>query len=116
MVHRDKQRSLADQCQYLKGVGPVRAQRLAKLGIETVDDLITHFPRQYYDRRNLLKLNKLEPGVTASCLGQVLSVSQRRTRGRRSIVTAAIGDDTGIVQVVWFNLKMFQHCGKLFTN
>lgn len=100
---RKKHRELSDQCQYLKGVGPVRAQRLRRLGIETVNDLLTHFPRKYYDRRNLLKIQQVAPGSEASFVGQVLSASHRRIRGRRSIVTAAIGDDTAIVQVVWFN-------------
>jgi ATP-dependent DNA helicase RecG len=95
--------ALADRCQFLKGVGPVRAQRLLKLGIETVNDLITHFPRKYYDRRNLMKISQLTPGEEVSFIGQVLSVAERRTRKRRAILTAAIGDDTGIIQVVWFN-------------
>jgi len=98
-----RRRSLADYCQYLKGVGPVRAQRLLKLGIENVNDLLTHFPRKYYDRRNLNKINSLSLDDDVSFLGQVLSVAQRTLRGRKSIITAAVGDDTGIVQVVWFN-------------
>jgi len=100
---RSAPRRLSDYCQYLKGVGPVRAQRLKALGIETVHDLLTHYPRTYYDRRNLDKIADLKPGIGASVLGQILSVSQRRTRHRRSIVSAAVGDDTGVVQVVWFN-------------
>jgi ATP-dependent DNA helicase RecG len=104
VAHQQKrQHRLADYCQYLKGVGPVRAQRLLKLGIETVNDLITHFPRRYYDRRNLSKIAALQTGSEVSFMGCVLSVAQRRIRGRRTILTAAVGDDTGIVQVVWFN-------------
>ncbi len=112
--------SLADRCQFLKGVGPVRAQRLLKLGIETVNDLITHFPRQYYDRRNLLKIGQLTPGENLSFLGQVLTVAQRRTRRRRSILTVVVGDDSGIVQVVWFNqpylAKKLKPGGELILN
>ncbi len=112
--------SLADRCQYLKGVGPIRAQRFLRLGIETVNDLITHFPRRYYDRRNLLKISQLNPGEDVSFLGQVLTVAQRRTRRRRSILTAAVGDDTGIVQVVWFNqpylAKKLKPGGELILN
>jgi ATP-dependent DNA helicase RecG len=99
----DRQRSLADHCQYLKGVGPVRAERLRALGVETVNDLLTHFPRTYYDRRNLLKISKLSNDSEVCFIGQVLSVAQRRIRGRRTMLAAAVGDDTGIVQVVWFN-------------
>jgi ATP-dependent DNA helicase RecG len=96
-------RSLSDYCQYLKGVGPTRALKLANLGIENVDDLLTHYPRKYYDRRTLRKIAQLQSGSEETFLGQVLTSTQRNLRRRRSMVTAAIGDDTGLVQVVWFN-------------
>ncbi len=105
MERREKrERSLADLCQFLKGVGPARAQRLRKLGIETVEDVLTHFPRTYYDRRNLSKIKDLNVGEETCFLGQILTVAQPRGRhGRRSRIAAAVGDNTGIVQVVWFN-------------
>jgi len=96
-------RSLEDLCQYLKGVGPGRAVDLRRLGIENVNDLLTHFPRTYYDRRQLSTISSLMPGVEATFVGRVLSVTQRGPFRRRAMVTAAIGDDTGIIQVVWFN-------------
>ncbi len=99
-LHR---RSLSQECRFLKGVGPARAERLRRLGIETLDDLITHFPRKYYDRRNFAKISALVPGEDSGFVGQILSVAGRSARGRRSVITAAVGDDTGIVQVVWFN-------------
>ena len=103
---RRKEKNLADLCQFMKGVGPAKAQHLIRLGIETVNDLLTHFPRKYYDRRNLAQIAQLVPGEEATFMGQVLSVSQRRRFGRGrggGMVTAAVGDDSGIVQVVWFN-------------
>ncbi|NIM19588.1 MAG: ATP-dependent DNA helicase RecG [Candidatus Latescibacteria bacterium] len=98
-----RQRSISDYCQYLKGVGPVRAAILRRLGIETVENLLTHFPRKYYDRRNISKIADLRSGEETTFLGQILTVSQRDLRRGRTIVTAAVGDDTGIIQVVWFN-------------
>ncbi|UCH84049.1 MAG: ATP-dependent DNA helicase RecG [Candidatus Latescibacterota bacterium] len=97
------QRDVSDVCRFLKGVGPARAEHLRRLGIETVDDLLTHFPRKYYDRRNLTKIGDVKVGDESSFTGQILSVAKRSIRGRRSMVTAAIADDTGVVQVVWFN-------------
>jgi ATP-dependent DNA helicase RecG len=94
---------LGRECRFLKGVGPVRAEKLKKLGILTVDDLVTHYPRTYYDRRNFVPIAQLAPGEDASMMGQVLSVARRSARNRRSIITAAVGDESGIVQVVWFN-------------
>ena len=100
---RRRGRTLADRCQYLKGVGPVRAARLARLGIDNVNDLITHYPRKYYDRRQLRKIAQLQAGVDDTILAQILTTSQRLTRRRQAVVTAAVGDETGIIQVVWFN-------------
>ncbi|HEU4366205.1 MAG TPA: ATP-dependent DNA helicase RecG [Candidatus Krumholzibacteria bacterium] len=96
-------RSLEDACQFVKGVGPSRAESFRRLGIENVNDLLTHFPRTYYDRRRLAAVARLQPGVEETFVARVLTVTQRGPFRRRSILTAAVGDDTGIVQVVWFN-------------
>ena len=100
---KKRQLILSDECRYLKGVGPARAEHLRRLGVETVDELITHFPRKYYDRRNLSRIGDIKTGVEATFLGQILSVAKWSIRRRRSIITAAVGDDTGIVQILWFN-------------
>jgi ATP-dependent DNA helicase RecG len=96
-------RSLEDECRFVKGVGPARAESLRRLGIENVNDILTHFPRTYYDRRHLAAIARLQPGVEETFVARVLTVTQRGPFRRRSILTAAVGDDTGIVQVVWFN-------------
>jgi len=98
-----REKSLDDACQFLKGVGPSRAIHLRRLGVESINDLLTHFPRTYYDRRQFAAIGSLQPGVEATFVGRVLSVTRRAPFRRRSMVVAAIGDDTGIVQVVWFN-------------
>jgi ATP-dependent DNA helicase RecG len=100
---RRHDRALDDYCQYLKGVGPARAVKLAQLGIENVNDLLTHYPRKYYDRRALVPIARLQPGVDSTFVGRVLTSGQRSPRRRRTLVSAAVGDDTGIVQIVWFN-------------
>jgi ATP-dependent DNA helicase RecG len=73
------------------------------MGIETVEHLLTHYPRKHYDRTNLSKIAYLKTGEEVTFLGQILTISQRRLSHGRTIITAAVGDDTGIVQVVWFN-------------
>ncbi len=103
-----REKSLADFCQYLKGVGPTKAIKLNALGIETVNDLLGHYPRRYYDRRSLSKIASLGYENESTVLGQVLSSHRRQTRRRRAVVSAAIGDDTGVVQVVWFNQPYLQ--------
>jgi ATP-dependent DNA helicase RecG len=97
------QQTLSDRCQFIKGVGPARAQRLQNLGVETVNDLLTHFPRRYYDRRTLSKIAQLTPDVAVTFVAQLLTLAQRRSRRSRAMVSAALGDETGVIQVVWFN-------------
>jgi ATP-dependent DNA helicase RecG len=84
-------------------VGPTKAANLGRLGIENVNDLLTHFPRKYYDRRSLGRIGDLQPGAEETFVGRVLTATRGRPRGRRTMVTAAIGDDTGVIQAVWFN-------------
>ncbi len=99
-----RRRSLEDACQFVRGVGPTRAEHLRRLGIENVDDLLTYFPRTYYDRRRLATVATLQPGMDVTFVARVLSVTQRSPfRRRGNLLVAAVGDDTGIVQVVWFN-------------
>jgi len=98
--------------QYLKGVGPARARALARLGIETVADLLAHYPRRYFDRTGTRTIGSLRPGQEATVLGEVLTSGERRTRRGGTLQTVSLGDDTGVVFCVWFNqryvLKQFR--------
>jgi ATP-dependent DNA helicase RecG len=87
----------------LKGAGPKRAAALAAVGIETVLDLLTHYPRRYLDRTNQAPVADLAPGEEASVLVTVRHAEARRVRGRRSMVTASAGDATGTLLLTFFN-------------
>ncbi len=89
--------------QYLKGAGPARSEKLQKLGLFTVGDLVAHYPRAYLDRTQLTPLAQLSPGRTATCAGLIRSAAARRTRGRLMTYHAILEDETGVVEVVWFN-------------
>jgi len=92
-----------DEVRYLKGVGPARAELLRKLGIRTVEHLLFHLPRRYADRSTTTPTAELEAGTTATVAGVVERVSLRRLRGRGSVVTARLADESGKVELVWFN-------------
>jgi ATP-dependent DNA helicase RecG len=55
----------------LKGVGKVRVELFRKLGIDTVEDLLYHFPRRYEDRGNIMKIAEIVPEESCSVLGTV---------------------------------------------
>jgi ATP-dependent DNA helicase RecG len=94
---------LQDSSQFIKGVGPARQVLLERLGITTVEDLVSHFPRAYYDRRDLVPVGKLSFGAPATFVATILAVSTRRARKGRQIFTVAVGDETGVVSLVFFN-------------
>ncbi len=57
--------------QYLTGVGPRRASALGRLGVETVLDVLHHYPRRHEDRRSLSTMASVTPGEVATVSGHV---------------------------------------------
>ena len=94
---------LSESSQFIKGVGPARQVLLSRLGIETVEDLLLHVPRKYYDRGDLVTVSKVVPGTLTTFVATVLAASLRRLKGGRSMMTVAVGDETGTVKLVFFN-------------
>ena len=85
-------------------VKPVRAAKAAEaLGLETVGDLIEHFPFRHEERREARPIASLGPEEDVTVIGEVRSISSRRARGRLTIQTARIVDETGPMKAVWFN-------------
>jgi ATP-dependent DNA helicase RecG len=88
--------------QFLKGVGPARAQIFAKLGVVTVGDLLEYFPRDWVFAPEPKKINQLETGETAAIVGLVESTDFQNYR-RPAIFEAMVSDETGICRIIWFN-------------
>lgn len=96
--------ALSDPVTTLKGVGPAKAQLLEKLGIHTLEDLITFFPRRYEDRTKLISIKELEPDRPA-CFSAMV-VSPPRTGYIRKGLTSTrctVADDSGQLRLTWFN-------------
>ncbi len=87
----------------LKGVGPKRLEALRGMGIQTILDLLFHYPRRYLDRSNQATIGQLEPGETAMVLASVRSISSRRGKGGRTFVTATVHDGQSSLKVTFFN-------------
>ncbi len=87
----------------LRGVGEKRLDALRELGIRSVLDLLTFYPRKWVDRSNEARVGDLVQGQEALLLVTVRSVARRATRSRRVMVTAEVGDDSGRLSVVFFN-------------
>ena len=87
----------------LQGVGRQKRASLEEVQIHSVFELLTHYPRRYIDRSHEAKLADVRPGQEVMVVGDIESVSSRRTRNRKSIVEASLSDDTGTLELVFFN-------------
>jgi ATP-dependent DNA helicase RecG len=88
--------------QYLKGVGPARAQTFAKLGVNTVGDLLEYYPRDWVFAPEPVKINQLKAGEMAAVIGLIESTDYQPYR-RQPIFEATVSDDTGICRIIWFH-------------
>ena len=87
----------------LKGVGKQKAQELAKLDIQTVGDLLEHYPFRYEDRAHLKPLAQLGDQVPETVLGQVVQTAVAPYRGRGRMLNVLLQCETGTITLVWFN-------------
>lgn len=91
------------ELQFLKSVGPKRIRLLNKLGINSVKDLMYHFPRRYEDRSQLKKFYQIQDGEIETVTGKVVGCQDLRPRKGLTITKAAIHDGTSVGYAVWFN-------------
>jgi ATP-dependent DNA helicase RecG len=87
----------------IKGVGDKKLASLHDVGVDTVLDLLTTYPRRWVDRTNEARVSDLLPGQEALVLVSVRSVTKRAMRNRRTMVNVVVGDGSGRLQVVFFN-------------
>jgi ATP-dependent DNA helicase RecG len=76
---------------------------LESIGVETVADLLHHYPRRHIDRSRVAKIGDLRIGREATFIGKVRRVRTNYTRRRQAIVTVTVFDGTGYVELSWFN-------------
>jgi ATP-dependent DNA helicase RecG len=86
----------------LPGVGPAVKQKLERLGLETVGDLLLHRPFRYEQPVEELRIAELGGDDEVAIRGEVLSVSKRR-RGRLQMLTARVSDGSATISATWFN-------------
>ena len=83
--------------QFLKGVGPSRAESLGRMGIVTARDQLYHSPRRYDDASTIQNIESLQVGAEVTIVGRVRSKGLISTRSRLRIFQAVLQDDSGMI-------------------
>jgi len=96
---------LAIPIQFLKGVGPKMAARLAVKKIYSIEDLLFFLPRTYEDRREISRINKLEIGKIQTIVATVMTC-EFRYYGKRRILEVSVSDNSAFLTAKWFKGQM----------
>jgi ATP-dependent DNA helicase RecG len=105
----ERSKRMIEPVTVLKGVGPKLAERLAKIGIRTVTDLLFHLPLRYQDRTRVLPMGSLRPGDEGMVEG-VVDHAEVVYRGRRMLLVR-VSDGTGSVTLRFFHFSAAQQQG-----
>jgi len=87
--------------QFLKGVGPRRAEAFERLGVRTIEDLLYHVPHRYLDATSVTPIARADVGKEVTVVGRVVSKAVVPTRRRLRIFRAVLEDDTGMIECAW---------------
>lgn len=102
--------------EYLTGIGPARADLLKKeLNIFTFRDLLYHFPFRYVDKTKFIKIQDIDPETDSVLLRGYLRRLETLGEGRSKRLSATLRDETGSLELVWFQQVIFLE-KKLLVN
>lgn len=87
---------------YLRGVGPKTALLLNKLGIYTIYDLMTYYPKKYIDYSSRSMINELQEGEDVTVFGTIVAVKSFTSRGKLTVVNVKIADESGSFDLTYF--------------
>ncbi len=87
----------------ISGIGAKKAERLARLGIETISDLLWHIPHRYDDFSRLRTIAELEPGEQATVVANLWQVKERKLGLKRHMVQGILNDGTGTLRATWWS-------------
>ncbi|MFP4020153.1 MAG: ATP-dependent DNA helicase RecG [Halanaerobium sp.] len=94
---------LSDEVQFVKGVGPKWAERLYKLEIKKVKDLLYYFPREYEDRSQISQIKYTKVGEQANFKVEVLKVDYQKIRYNLDLLRVTFSDGSDVVNGIWYN-------------
>ncbi|HBL82194.1 MAG TPA: ATP-dependent DNA helicase RecG [Clostridiales bacterium] len=117
VIFLDKKNILNESISVLDGIGQKRAELFRTLGVFTVSDLLTFYPRGYEDRTKLKKLAELTDGETVCVRGRAVSpLRENMIRKNLYVCSLKISDGTGFLELVWFNNRFIKRMINLETE
>ena len=93
----------------LKGVGEAMAEKLAKVGLENIQDVLFHLPLRYQDRTRVVPIGALRPGQDAVIEGVVSGADV--VMGKRRSLLVRLGDGTGVLSLRFYHFSNAQKDG-----
>lgn len=99
---KDNPLDLSTPVQFVKGVGPARAQLFAELGVQTVADLMDYFPRDWVFAPDPVAIGEVRPGQTVTVVG-LIEQTEDMSRRRPPRFQVLLSDTTGRCWLVWFH-------------
>jgi ATP-dependent DNA helicase RecG len=87
----------------LKGVGPSLAEKLEKIGLLSVQDILFHLPLRYEDKTRVMTVRDLMPGTSTNIIGEV--TDSQITHGKRRMLVVTLHDGTGSIQLCFFSFS-----------
>src|SRR3989344_4618574 len=94
---------LSTNIRTLGGIYKRYATSLEKLGILKLEDFLYHIPFRYDDFTLISKIEQVKPGEIVTIRGNVLEIKNQYTRRRFTIQKAKVKDESGAIDIVWFN-------------
>lgn len=95
--------NIKDPVESLPFVGPSYLNKLSKLDIKTIEDLLHHIPHRYLDFSKTTKIKDIKIGETITIIGNIVSIKNQATKSGRLMQIAQVEDDSGKTTVVWFS-------------
>lgn len=87
----------------IAGIGPKTLIKLNKLKINTLKDLLYHFPYRYLDFSNISNINQVEDKEVVTVTGKLINFQNIFTRNHKNLQKAVVQDKTGQINLLWFN-------------
>jgi ATP-dependent DNA helicase RecG len=116
--------TLDDSVQYLKSVGPKRAESFANIGIKTIRDLLFYFPSRHLDRTTVLTAAKAYGYLMNGYDGELTVIGkvfekEKKKFGKKEVLKVQFRDETGFFECVWFHATKYFYSvfneGELFA-